>query len=104
LGKACPNGQAQLILGSPYRCYTATAKLNSFLGALIGATPPPVRGGKQPKVYYATQAGIAPPKFVVFSNGWIEASYRRFIERRLREEFSFPGTPVQVAIRVKERE
>lgn len=81
-----------------------TAKLNSFLGALIGATPPPVRGGKQPKVYYATQAGIAPPKFVVFSSGWIEASYRRFIERRLREEFGFPGTPVQVAIRVKERD
>ena len=81
-----------------------TSKLNSFLGALIGATPPPVRGGKQPKVYYATQAGIAPPKFVVFSSGWIEASYRRFIERRLREEFGFPGTPVQVAIRVKERD
>ena len=81
-----------------------TAKLNSFLGALIGATPPPVRGGKQPKVYYATQAGIAPPKFVVFSSGWIEASYRRFIERRLREEFKFPGTPVQVAVRVKERD
>jgi GTP-binding protein len=81
-----------------------TSKLNSFLGALIGATPPPVRGGKQPKVYYATQAGIAPPKFVVFSSGWIEPSYRRFIERRLREEFGFPGTPVQVAIRVKERD
>lgn len=81
-----------------------TSKLNSFLGALIGATPPPVRGGKQPKVYYATQAGIAPPKFVVFSSGWIEPSYRRFIERRLREEFGFPGTPVQVAVRVKERE
>jgi len=81
-----------------------TAKLNSFLGALIGATPPPVRAGKAPKIYYATQAGIAPPKFVVFSNGWIEASYRRFIERRLREEFGFAGTPVQVAIRVKERD
>ena len=81
-----------------------TAKLNSFLGALIGATPPPVRGGKQPKIYYATQAGIAPPKFVVFSSGWIEPSYRRFIERRLREEFGFPGTPVMVAIRVKERD
>ena len=81
-----------------------TSKLNSFLGALIGATPQPVRGGKQPKVYYATQAGIAPPKFVIFSSGWIEASYRRFIERRLREEFKFPGTPVQVAIRVKERD
>ncbi len=81
-----------------------TSKLNSFLGALIGATPPPVRGGKQPKIFYATQAGIAPPKFVIFSSGWIEASYRRFIERRLREEFSFPSTPVQVAIRVKERD
>ena len=81
-----------------------TAKLNSFLGALIGATPPPVRGGKQPKVYFATQAAISPPKFVIFTSGWIEASYRRFIERRLREEFGFPGTPVQVAIRVKERE
>jgi GTP-binding protein len=81
-----------------------TAKLNSFLGALIGATPPPVRGGKQPKIYYATQAGIAPPKFVVFSSGWIEPSYRRFIERRLREEFGFPGTPVMVAVRVKERD
>ena len=81
-----------------------TAKLNSFLGALIGATPPPVRGGKQPKIYYVTQAGIAPPKFVIFSSGWIEPSYRRFIERRLREEFGFPGTPVMVAIRVKERD
>ena len=81
-----------------------TAKLNSFLGALIGATPPPVRGGKQPKIYYATQAGIAPPKFVIFSSGWIEPSYRRFIERRLREEFGFQGTPVMVAIRVKERD
>lgn len=81
-----------------------TAKLNSFLGALIGATPPPVRGGKQPKIYYATQAGIAPPKFVIFSSGWIEPSYRRFIERRLREEFGFSGTPVQVAVRVKERD
>lgn len=81
-----------------------TAKLNSFLGSLIGATPPPVRGGKQPRVYFATQATIAPPKFVIFTSGWIEPSYRRFIERRLREEFGFPGTPVQVAIRVKERE
>jgi GTP-binding protein len=79
-----------------------TSRLNSFLGTMIGATPPPVRGGKQPKIFYATQAGIAPPKFVIFTNGWLEPSYRRFIERRLREEFGFPGTPVMVAVRVKE--
>ncbi len=81
-----------------------TGKLNSFLGALIGATPPPVRGGKQPKVYYATQAGIAPPKFVVFTNDWIEPPYRRFIERKLREEFGFEGSPVEVSVKVRERD
>ena len=81
-----------------------TAKLNSFLGSLIAATPPPVRSGKQPKIRFATQAAICPPKFVVFSSEWIEPSYRRFIERRIREEFGFLGSPVEVAIKVKERE
>lgn len=81
-----------------------TSRLNSFLGTLIAATPPPVRGGKQPKILYATQAGIAPPRFVIFTTGFLEASYRRFIERRLREEFGFPGTPVQISVRVRERE
>ena len=81
-----------------------TGKLNSFLGALIGATPPPVRGGKQPKIFYATQAGIAPPKFVIFTNDWIEPPYRRFIERKLREEFGFTGSPVQVSVKIRERD
>ena len=81
-----------------------TSKLNSFLGALVGATPPPVRSGKQPKIRFATQAAISPPKFVVFATEFVETSYRRFIERRLREEFGFPGTPVEVVVKVKERE
>ena len=81
-----------------------TSKLNSFLGALVAATPPPVRGGKQPKIRFATQAAICPPKFVVFASEFVETGYRRFIERRLREEFGFPGTPVEVAVKVKERE
>ena len=81
-----------------------TSKLNAFLGALVGATPPPVRAGKQPKIRFATQAAVCPPKFVVFASEWVEPSYRRFIERRLREEFSFPGTPVEVVVKVKERD
>jgi GTP-binding protein len=80
----------------------ATSKLNAWLSALIAATPPPVRGGRQPKVLFATQAGTQPPRFVLFSSGFLEATYRRFIERRLREDFGFPGTPVEVAVRVKE--
>ena len=81
-----------------------TAKLNAFLGELVGANPPPVRSGKQPKIKFATQAGTCPPKFVIFATGFLENAYRRFIERRLREEFGFIGTPVEVAVKLKERD
>ena len=81
-----------------------TAKLNSFLGELVSANPPPVRGGKQPKIKFATQAGTCPPKFVVFATEFLETAYRRFIERRLREEFGFDGTPIEVAVKLKDRD
>ena len=81
-----------------------TAKLNAFLGELVAANPPPVRGGKQPKIKFATQAGTCPPKSVVFANGFLENAYRRFIERRLREVFGFDGTPIEVAVKLKERD
>ena len=78
-----------------------TSKLNSFLGALVSATPPPVRGGKQTKILFATQPSTCPPRFVIFASGFLEPSYRRFIERRLREEFGFAGSPVEVSVRVR---
>ena len=78
-----------------------TSKLNAFLGTLIGATPPPVRGGKQPKILFATQPSTAPPRFLIFTTGFLEPSYRRFSERRLREEFGFAGAPVEVSVRVR---
>jgi len=81
-----------------------TSKLNSFLGALVSATPPPVRSGKQPKIRFATQVQISPPKFVLFSSEWVEVAYRRFIERRLREEFGFQGSPIEVAIKIREKD
>ena len=80
-----------------------TGRLNGWLSALIAATPPPVRGGRQPKIMFATQAGTRPPHFVLFTTGFLEASYRRFIERRLREEFGFAGTPVHVTMRLREK-
>ncbi|MCX6452962.1 MAG: ribosome biogenesis GTPase Der [Actinobacteria bacterium] len=80
-----------------------TGRLNSFLGQLISATPPPVRGGKQPRVLFATQVAARPPRFVIFSSGFLEAGYRRFIERRLREEFEFTGSPIEISVKVRER-
>ncbi|HEX5405088.1 MAG TPA: ribosome biogenesis GTPase Der [Pseudonocardiaceae bacterium] len=81
----------------------ATGPLNSWLSDLVAATPPPVRGGKQPKVLFATQATSRPPTIVLFTTGFLEASYRRFIERRFRETFGFTGSPVRISVRVREK-
>jgi GTP-binding protein len=76
-----------------------TGQLNSWLTALVQATPHPIRGGKAPRVLFATQAGVAPPKFVLFTTGPLDPGYVRFIERKLREEFDFQGTPVHVTVK-----
>ena len=80
-----------------------TARLNAFMGQLVAATPPPVRGGKQPKILFVTQVSTSPPSFVLFASGFLEASYRRFVERRLREEYGFVGSPVVLNVRVREK-
>ncbi len=80
-----------------------TATLNQWLRTTVDRTPPPPRGGKAPKIRYATQADIRPPRFLVFSTGFLEAGYRRFLERKLREDFGFAGSPIEVSVRVKEK-
>jgi len=80
-----------------------TGRLNSFLGELTAANPHPVRGGKQPRILFGTQADNRPPRFVLFATGFIEHGYRRFIERRLRESFGFEGTPIEISVRVREK-
>lgn len=81
----------------------STGKLNTFLGELVAEHPHPVRGGRQPKILFATQAATRPPRFVIFTTGFLDPQYRRFIERRLRERFGFEGTPIQISVRVREK-
>jgi GTP-binding protein len=80
-----------------------TGRLNSWLTEVVGQTPPPPRGGKAPRVLFATQADTRPPRFVLFTTGFLEAGYRRFLERRLREDFDFTGTPIEISVRVREK-
>lgn len=80
-----------------------TSELNTFLGRLVAEHPHPVRGGKQPRIMFATQGSAAPPRFVFFTTGFLEPAYRRFIENRLREEYGFVGSPIQISVRVRER-
>ncbi|MBA2444375.1 MAG: ribosome biogenesis GTPase Der [Nocardioidaceae bacterium] len=80
-----------------------TGELNAFFGRLVAANPHPVRSGKQSRILFATQPTVAPPKFVLFTTGALEAAYTRFIERRLREEFGFVGTPIHLAVKPREK-
>jgi GTP-binding protein len=86
-----------------WRMRVPTGELNAYLSSVVAATPPPVRGGKQPKILFATQPGVEPPRFVLFTSGPLEASYRRFLERRLRERYGFAGTPIDLGVKAREK-
>ncbi|HRQ00121.1 MAG TPA: 50S ribosome-binding GTPase, partial [Terrimesophilobacter sp.] len=80
-----------------------TGKFNALLAELAAEHPHPVRGGKQPRILFGTQASTRPPTFVLFTSGFLDPQYRRFIQRRLRELYSFEGSPIYVNVRVRER-
>jgi len=81
----------------------STGALNAFLGRLVAEHPHPVRGGKQPRIMFGTQTSVAPPTFILFTSGKLDAGYLRFLERRLREDFGFVGTPIVLQQRPRER-
>lgn len=80
-----------------------TGKFNAFLAELAAAHPHPVRGGRQPRILFGTQATTRPPTFVVFTTQFLDPQYRRFITRRLREVWGFEGSPIEIQMRVRER-
>jgi GTP-binding protein len=80
-----------------------TARLNAVIAEIAAAHPHPVRAGRQPRILYATQPTTRPPRIVLFATGFVEAGYRRFVERRLRDEFGFAGTPIRIGVRVRAR-
>ncbi|HEU5222912.1 MAG TPA: ribosome biogenesis GTPase Der [Candidatus Lumbricidophila sp.] len=80
-----------------------TGKFNAFLTELVQAHPHPLRGGKQPRILFGTQAATRPPTFVLFTTGFLDPGYRRFITRRLRETWGFEGSPIVVNMRVREK-
>ncbi|PRY68633.1 GTP-binding protein [Glaciihabitans tibetensis] len=80
-----------------------TGKFNALLAELTAEHPHPVRGGKQPRILFGTQAASRPPTFVLFTTGFLDPQYRRFITRRLREIFGFEGSPINVNMRVREK-
>ena len=82
-----------------------TGLLNEVLQEAVSASPPPIKGGKRLKIFYASQTGICPPSVVIFVNDKeaVHFSYERYIENCLRTAFDFSGTPVKIIFRNKNK-
>ena len=80
-----------------------TGELNRFFAEVLEMRPPPTSGGKAPRLYYITQAQVAPPTFVAISNApdAIHFSYQRFLINQLRLRFDFEGSPLRVHYKQK---
>ena len=83
----------------------STGELNRFFEQVIELKPPPTMGGRSPRLYYVTQAEVAPPTFIAMTNApdSIHFSYRRFVTNQLREQFGFDGVPVRVHYKARRR-
>lgn len=78
-----------------YHVRIPTAEVNTWLQDVTSRVPPPVsRGGRSLRIRYATQVSTAPPTFLLFANGPVPPTYRRYLERQLRERYGFAGVPI----------
>lgn len=84
----------------------STGMLNDVLNEAVTRVQPPSDKGRRLKVYYMTQASVAPPTFVLFCNSaaLFHFSYQRYIENCLRATFGFKGTPIKLVIRQRSEE
>jgi len=80
-----------------------TAALNDWLAGTVAATAPPLQDSRPVRLRYITQVGVGPPTFRVFTTGAIPPGYQRYLVRRLREQFGFEGTALEVGVRVRPR-
>ena len=79
----------------------STGALNRLLATATERVQPPMVRGRRPKLFYATQAAVAPPTFVFFASdaSLVHFSYRRYLENQLRESFGYDGTPIKLVFR-----
>jgi GTP-binding protein len=80
-----------------------SAMTRRHVDRLVPALDTSLASWETPRILYGTQASARPPRFVLFTTGFLEAGYRRFVERRLRETFGFVGTPIEVSVRPREK-
>lgn len=80
-----------------------TSMLNEILSNAVSVNEPPMKNGRRCKIYYMTQASVAPPTFVVFVNDkdLMHFSYLRYLENSIRNAVDFSGTPIKIILKSK---
>ena len=83
-----------------------TGIVNDVVMNLVAMNEPPTKNGRRLKIFFATQASVCPPSFVVFTNdsSLMHFSYQRYLENGIREAFDFSGTPIRIIVRDKTEE
>ena len=94
-----------LVIADERRRRVPTPALNKVVTEAAFRQPAPAVKGKRPRFYYATQAAIEPPTFVLFASeaGSVHFSYGRYLENRIRDAFGFTGTPIKLIFRERSR-
>jgi GTP-binding protein len=94
-----------LAIAAERRRRIPTAQLNRVLADAVARHQPTTVRGRRPRFYYATQAAIEPPTFVLFASdaAAVHFSYQRFLENRIRDEFRFEGAPLRIVVRERSR-
>lgn len=97
--------EAVSTVSAGYYRRVGTGELNRFFAEVLESRPPPTQGGKAPRLYYITQADVAPPTFVIISSApeAVHFSYRRFVVNQLRKKFGFDGVPIRIFYKEKRR-
>ncbi len=93
-------------LNTAYEGWTtriSTGKLNQFVKEFVAANPHPLRGGKQSKILFSTQISDKPPTFALFTTGALDLTYQRHLERKLRQEYGFNGSPIHIKVKIRQR-
>ena len=86
-----------------HRSRIPTAELNRVIADAQQQRPAPRVGGRAARILYGAQAGVAPPRVVLFATRRLDVSYLRYIERRLRAAAGFEGTPIKLEVRLRAR-
>jgi GTP-binding protein len=88
-----------------FRRRVPTGELNRFFEAVLERQPPPTHQGRAPRLYYVTQASVAPPVFVAMCSHpeYLKESYKRFVGNQLRQHFGFQSVPLVLRFRDKKK-